>query len=200
MELIFASHNLHKLEEVRAGLAPRYSVTSLQSLGWSQEIPETQDSLYGNALLKARTVFQKLGRDCFADDTGLEINALGGRPGVHTARFAGEAATAQANRAKVQLLMKDQENRQATFRTVIVLILNGREYTCEGSVSGQIATEERGLEGFGYDPLFIPMGYNATYAEMPFEQRNQISHRSRAITQLRNELDRHLQAAMEPNL
>lgn len=197
MELVFASHNLHKLEEVRASLEPRYSVISLRSLGWSQEIPETEDSLRGNALLKARAVFRELGRDCFADDTGLEIDALDGKPGVLTARFAGVGATAQANRAKVQLLMQDQKNRQATFRTVIVLILSDVEYTFEGRISGHIITEERGLEGFGYDPIFMPTGYDQTYAEMPLALRSQISHRSQAIMRLRQELDRHRQILPE---
>lgn len=191
MDLIFATHNPHKLEEIRAGLPRHYTVTSLESLGWTEEIPETQDSLLGNSRQKAQTVFAKLGRDCFADDTGLEIDVLGGQPGVHTARFAGVGATAQANRAKVLLRMKDQENRAAKFRTVITLILSGREYTFEGCVEGRIATEERGGGSFGYDSLFIPSGYDVTYAEMPFAQRSSISHRALALAKLKVALEQH---------
>ena len=189
MDLVFATHNPHKLEEVRAGLPQHIAVTSLASLGWTEEIPETQGSLLGNSRQKAQTVFAKLGRDCFADDTGLEIEALGGQPGVLTARFAGVGATAQANRAKVLALMKDRKNRSAQFRTVITLILGGREFTFEGSVKGQIATQERGGGNFGYDSLFIPSGYDLTYAEMPLAQRSSISHRAMALTKMKLALD-----------
>lgn len=189
MHLIFASHNPNKLEEVRAGLPPHFTVASLESLGWIDEIPETQSSLMGNSRQKAQTVFQKLGQNCFADDTGLEIDALGGQPGVHTARFAGVGATMQANRAKVLELMKDCEDRSARFRTVITLILDGREYTFEGCVEGQIAREERGGGSFGYDCLFIPSGYEVTYAEMPFAQRHSISHRAQALAKLKLALE-----------
>ncbi len=188
MDLIFVSHNQHKFEEVRAIIGPEHTVKSLLSLGWSEEIPETQDNLLGNAQQKARTVFAKLGRDCFADDTGLEIEALGNMPGVLTARFAGTNATAKDNRNKVLSLMKDQTNRHATFRTVIALILGGKEFTFEGSVSGQILTAERGPKSFGYDCLFVPSGYNLTYAEMPFELRNSMSHRALALRPLREML------------
>lgn len=190
MDLIFASHNHHKLEEVRASLGNGYSVTSLASLGWDTEIPETEDSLLGNARLKAQTVFGRLQRDCFADDTGLEIEALNGRPGVHTARFAREGATGKENREKTLLLMTGQDNRRATFRTVIVLILRGREYVFEGLVPGEITLSEQGKEGFGYDPIFRPSGDDQTYAEMPLEKRTRISHRALAIAQMRLFLDR----------
>ncbi len=184
MEFIFASHNEHKLQEVRATLAPRHLVTSLASLGWSHEIPETQDSLLGNALLKARTVYKELGANCFADDTGLEIEALGGKPGVYTARFAGAGATAKENREKTLRLMADQENRRALFRTVIALILDGQEHTFEGCISGKITTSEQGLEGFGYDCIFKPVGFSQTFAELPFEQKARISHRGQAVAKL----------------
>lgn len=188
MDLIFVSHNQHKFEEVRAILGPEHTVTSLSSLGWSEEIPETQSTLLGNAQQKARTVFAKLGRDCFADDTGLEIESLGNMPGVLTARFAGPNTTAEANRKKVLTLMKEQSNRRATFRTVIALILGGKEFAFEGSVSGQILTAERGPKSFGYDCLFVPSGYDLTYAEMPFQLRNSMSHRALALRPLRDRI------------
>lgn len=191
MNLIFASHNQHKLLEVRASLGPGYQVTSLAELGWATEIPETADSLLGNALLKARTVSQALVRACFSDDTGLEIEALGGRPGVMTARFAGEGATAKQNREKTLLLMANQTNRRAVFRTVIALVLDGREHIFEGRVSGQITTSERGGDGFGYDCIFQPSGFDQTYAELPLEEKSQFSHRALAIRQLQEFLDRY---------
>lgn len=185
MNLVFASHNNHKLEEVRVSLGPLYSVVSLSSLGWSAEIPETEDSLIGNARLKAQTVYLELKRDCFADDTGLEIEALNGAPGVRTARFAGEGATGKQNREKTLLLMGDQKNRRAVFRTVIVLIRDGVEHVFEGRVQGEITLREFGAEGFGYDPIFRPAGYQKTYAEMPLEERARISHRALALAQMR---------------
>lgn len=191
MNLIFASQNHHKLLEVRASLGPRYQVTSLASLGWATDIPETEGTLLGNALLKARTISHRLGGACFSDDTGLEIEALGGRPGVLTARFAGEGATGKENREKTLLLMANQQNRRAVFRTVIALVLDGREFTFEGKVSGQITTSERGIDGFGYDPIFQPTGFDRTYAEIPLEKKAQFSHRALAIRQLREFLDRY---------
>lgn len=197
MSLIFASQNHHKLEEVRAFLGPAYAVRSLAEVGWDREIPETQDSLRGNALLKARAVFGVLGQDCFADDTGLEIEALDGRPGVFTARFAGPDATARDNRAKTLRLMENQQNRRATFRTVIALILAGREYVFEGEVRGAITTAEHGEQGFGYDPIFRPEGGRATYAEMSLEQRARESHRARALARLREFLARNVALTTE---
>lgn len=189
MKLTFASQNLHKLEEIRASLGHGFEVSSLASLGWTKEIPETEPSLEGNARLKARAVFNEYGRDCLADDTGLEIEALGGKPGVLTARFAGPGATAKENRAKTLLLLEGQEDRRATFRTVLVLVLNGQEFTFEGRVDGYISKEERGQDGFGYDSIFIPAGFNKTYAEMSLALRSEISHRARAIARLRNFLE-----------
>lgn len=190
MSLIFASHNRHKLEEVQASLGPRYPVTSLAALGWSQEIAETEDTLLGNARLKAWAVHRRFERDCFADDTGLEIEALNGAPGVRTARFAGENATGNENREKTLRLMNGIANRRATFRTVIVLILDGREHVFEGRVSGEIASSEQGQSGFGYDPLFRPSGSDLTYAQMPLEERARIGHRAVAIGRMRDFLDR----------
>lgn len=197
MDLIFASHNQHKLEEVRAALGHGYTVTSLAELAWTQEIPETEDSLLGNALLKARTVYRELKRDCFADDTGLEIEALDGKPGVHTSRFAGENATGEENRAKTLALLDGYDNRRAVFRTVIALILEGRVYTFEGHVPGQITKSARGESGLAYSPIFRPVGYDKTYAEMSLEQRNQLSHRAMAIARMKDFLSLRTQAVAE---
>ena len=189
MELIFASHNRHKLEEVRASLGPGLEVVDLASLGWTAEIAETADSLVGNARLKAQTVFEEFGRDCFADDTGLEIEALGGQPGVRTARFAGEGATGQENRRKTLSLLAGQEDRRATFRTVIVLIRGGVEHVFEGRVEGEITEEEAGGGGMAYSPIFRPAGSGRTYAEMSLEERARISHRALALAQMRRFLE-----------
>ena len=190
MNLIFATHNDHKVVEARASLGPQYQVTSLSSLGWTAEIPETAETLVGNALLKARAVSERFGRACFADDTGLEIEALDGKPGVWTARFAGPQATARENREKTLRLMAGQENRQAVFTTVIVLIMDGQEYIFQGRITGQITTREHGTGGFGYDPIFRPAGFEGTYAEIPLETKARMSHRALAIGQLREFLDR----------
>ncbi len=189
MELVFASHNPQKLEEVRASLGPTFSVVDFSSLGWTTEIPEIADTLVGNARLKAQTVFKKLGRACFADDTGLEIDALDGRPGVLTARFAGEGATGQANREKTLSLMAGEENRRATFRTVIVLIENGKEHVFEGRVDGEILREEKGSAGMPYSPIFRPAGSALTFAEMSLEERVRISHRAQALRRMRDYLE-----------
>lgn len=189
MNLVFASHNPHKLEEVRTALGPRFSVVDLKSLGWLNEIPETADTLVGNARIKAQTVFKELGRACFADDTGLEIEALGGQPGVKTARFAREGATGPENREKTLRLMDGQANRRAMFRTVIVLIIKGREHVFEGRVEGEILTHEIGSDGMAYSPIFRPLGSSRTYAEMSVDERAKVSHRALAIQQMRNFLE-----------
>lgn len=198
MKLVFASNNPHKLEEVRATLGPAYEIISLASLDCRDEIPETQDTLQGNALQKARAIFDKFGRDCFADDTGLEIDALGGQPGVFTARFAGVGCPPADNRAKTLKLMAGMENRKATFRTVIALILGGREYVFEGCVSGLITTEEKGVGGFGYDPIFQPDGFAETYAELDLATKSRLSHRARATLQLKDFLEKRLSAEVQP--
>lgn len=190
MNLIFATQNDHKVREARASFGPRYSITSLSSMGWTAEIPETADTLVGNALLKARAVADRFGQPCFADDTGLEIEALGGEPGVWTARFAGPHATAQENREKTLRLMSGKEDRRAVFKTVIVLIMDRQEYIFQGEVAGQITSCEKGLEGFGYDPIFQPAGFDCTYAEIPDETKARISHRALAIAQVKDFLDR----------
>ena len=189
MNIVFATHNDHKVLEARASLGPHYQVTSLSTLGWTAEIPETAETLIGNALLKARAVAERLGQACFADDTGLEIEALGGKPGVWTARFAGPRATALENREKTLRLMAGQENRKAVFTTVIVLIIDGQEHVFQGQVAGVITSREQGAEGFGYDPIFKPNGFEGTYAEIPLVTKARMSHRALAIGQLKEFLD-----------
>jgi len=180
-KLVFATNNLHKLQEVRAILDGKVNIRSLSEIGCFDEIPETADTLEGNALMKAKYVYDRFQLDCFADDTGLEIEALGGEPGVFSARYAGLEQDSYKNRMKVLRLMKQQTNRKARFRTVIALILQGEEYFFEGKISGVIANEPRGEGGFGYDSIFVPDGYEKTFAELSAEQKNQISHRAIAV-------------------
>lgn len=180
-KLVFTTNNLHKLQEVRAILDGKVNIRSLSEIGCFDEIPETADTLEGNALMKAKYVYDRFQLDCFADDTGLEIEALGGEPGVFSARYAGLEQDSYKNRMKVLRLMKQQTNRKARFRTVIALILQGEEYFFEGKISGVIANEPRGEGGFGYDSIFVPDGYEKTFAELSAEQKNQISHRAIAV-------------------
>ena len=183
-DLIFASNNMHKLEEVRSMLGVKYNIISLKQIGYNQEIPENQNTLQGNALQKARVIYEHYHKDCFADDTGLEIEALEGRPGVYSARYAGEHCSFEDNMQKVLTEMQHQQNRKACFKTVIALILNGKEYLFEGRVDGVILREKHGKDGFGYDPVFLPDGFDVSFAEMSLEQKNAISHRGRAIAKL----------------
>jgi XTP/dITP diphosphohydrolase len=180
-KLVFATNNLHKLQEVRAILDGKVQIQSLSEIGCLDEIPETADTLEGNALLKAKFVYDRFQLDCFADDTGLEIEALGGEPGVFSARYAGLEHDSYKNRMKVLRLMEQQTNRKAQFRTVIALVLQGKEYLFEGKVEGIITREPRGEGGFGYDSIFVPNGYEQTFAELSAEQKNQISHRAHAV-------------------
>lgn len=182
--LVFATNNLHKLEEVRDILGGSFRIASLKEIGCTDDIPETADTLEGNALQKARYVKDKFGYDCFADDTGLEVEALGGAPGVFSARYAGPGHDSEANMQKLLKELERKTNRQAQFRTVVALLLEGREYTFEGIVRGTILTERRGTAGFGYDPVFVPEGYAETFAEMGSEEKNRISHRARAVQKL----------------
>lgn len=185
-KLIFATNNAHKLGEVQALLGDAFELVTLRECGITEDIPETADTLEGNALQKARFVYEKTGLDCFADDTGLEVDALGGAPGVHSARYATDGHDFAANN---RLLLKNLEgttDRTARFRTVIALIIDGVEYTFEGRVEGTIATSESGSEGFGYDPLFVPSGEIITFAQMSAEAKNAISHRGRAVAKLVN--------------
>ena len=183
-KIVFATNNAHKLEEVRAIVGDRFEIIPLAQTGITEEIPETADTLDGNALQKARYVFERTGLDCFADDTGLEVEALNGAPGVHSARYATDGHDFAANNAKLLRELEGQENRRARFRTVISLIRNGVEEQVEGIVEGRIATTMTGSEGFGYDPLFIPEGYDKSFAEMSAEEKNAISHRGRAVEAL----------------
>ena len=183
MKLIFATNNAHKLTEVRAILGDTYEVLSLNELGCHDDIPETADTLEGNALLKAQYVHEHYGVNCFADDTGLEVEALGGEPGVHSARYATEGHNFDANNRKLLAALEGINNRKARFRTVIALIKDGETHLFEGIVNGTILTEKHGVEGFGYDPLFQPDGYDVSFAQMGNE-KNHISHRALAIAKL----------------
>jgi len=184
MKLVFATNNKHKLEEVENIISNNIEVISLSDINCHDDIPETEKTLEGNALLKAKYVKEKYGFDCFADDTGLEVEVLNNAPGVYSARYAGPDHNAEANMNKLLDALNNKENRKARFRTVIALILNGKEYIFEGIISGIIIDEKRGCAGFGYDPVFIPDGYNQTFAEMGNELKNTISHRALAVKKL----------------
>ena len=188
-ELVFATNNPHKLEEARAVLRGVIEVISLADLGCYDDIPETANTLEGNALLKANYIKNKFKVNCFSDDTGLEIEALNGAPGVYSARFAGEGKKPIDNMNKVLTLMKGATNRKAQFRAVIVLIYNNLTYTFEGKVSGTITDEPRGQGGFGYDPIFVPDGWNKTFAQLSPKKKNRISHRGKALVKLANFLN-----------
>ncbi len=184
MKLVFATNNKHKLEEVRDILGEKVEVLSLNDIDCHDEIPETADTLQGNALIKARYIYEKYGVDCFADDTGLEVEALGGAPGVYSARYAGEECNSEANMHKLLHNLTGKSNRKAQFRTVIALIIDGEEKLFNGIIKGEITTEKRGDSGFGYDPIFIPEGFTVSFAQMGNEEKNKISHRYRATEQL----------------
>ena len=184
-EMVFATNNAHKLSEIRAIFGDTLHILSLADINCHDDIPETADTLEGNALIKARWVKERYGYDCFADDTGLEVEALDGAPGVHTARYAyPDRRDPEANTQKLLASLKNATNRKAQFRTAIALILNGEEHVFEGVVRGEIATEKRGTEGFGYDPVFIPENTDRTFAELGTDVKNQISHRARAVAKL----------------
>lgn len=183
--LVFATNNAHKLSEIRQILGNRIEICSLADIGCNDDIPETAETLEGNALIKARWVKERYGYDCFADDTGLEVTALGGRPGVHTARYAyPDRHDPKANTLKLLSELSAAADRTARFRTAIALIKDGREHLFEGIVEGTIATEERGIEGFGYDPVFIPEQTGKTFAQLGVDVKNRISHRARAVEKL----------------
>jgi XTP/dITP diphosphohydrolase len=184
MNLVFATNNQHKLKEIRHILDQPFKIISLQDIGCSEDIPETAETLEENALMKARYIHEKYGKDVFADDTGLEIEALNGRPGVFSARYAGPDHDHQKNMDKVLLEMTGQSIRKAQFRTVIALILERKEYLFEGIVKGKILTEKHGDKGFGYDPIFQPEGYDVSFAEMDLNNKNEISHRGKATRKL----------------
>lgn len=184
-QLVFATNNAHKLSEIRAIMPDDIRILSLADIDCHDDIPETADTLEGNALIKARHVYRRYGLDCFADDTGLEVEALGGAPGVHTARYAcPDRHDPEANTRKLLAELEGKDNRRAAFRTVVALIEGGRERLFEGRVDGEIAPCERGIEGFGYDPVFMPEHTGKTFAELGVEVKNGISHRARAVAAL----------------
>ncbi len=183
-KIVFATNNQHKLSEVRNILSDDFEIISLNQLGFNDEIPETGETLAENASQKSHYVFERFQVDCFSDDTGLEVEALNGAPGVYSARYAGEKATYEDNVNKLLFEMQGQTNRKAAFKTVISLILDGKEYFFEGKVEGEIVTDKRGVGGFGYDPVFLPEGFNKTFSEMTPEVKNKISHRGRATAML----------------
>ena len=182
--LVFATNNPKKLEEARQLIGDKFKIVSLKEMGFEEDIPEPHDTLEANALEKARVIHQKFGGNCFSEDTGLEVEALEGRPGVHSARYAGAARSAAANMALVLEQLSDKSNRNAQFRTVIALILEEKEYLFEGIIKGQILYQKTGSKGFGYDPIFQPLDYTKSFAEMDTLTKNKMSHRGRAITKL----------------
>lgn len=191
--LVFATGNAHKIAEVNELLSGLFKVVPMAEVGILEELPETEATLEGNALQKARYVYARTGLDCFSEDTGLEVAALGGRPGVHSARYAGPEKDAQANMTRLLDELQGQQDRAARFRTVIALLYEGKEYLFEGIVPGTIALQPVGRGGFGYDPLFIPQGYDRTFAQMSVEEKNAISHRARAVARLVEFLRKQIQ-------
>ena len=184
MELVFATNNAHKLEEINSAVGDSIKILSLKDIGCFEDIPETAPTIEGNASQKSQFIFQKYGINCFADDTGLEVEALDGAPGVYSARYAGSGHDHEKNMDKVLSELSDKQNRKARFRTVISLILDKKEYFFEGIVKGSILTERKGKMGFGYDPIFQPEGLNISFAEMELDQKNKISHRGLAVQKL----------------
>lgn len=181
---VFATHNPNKVKEIKAKLGSSFKIESLSEIGFHDDIPEDFETLHENALQKARTVHQRTGKDCFADDTGLEVEALNGAPGVYSARYAGEPGNSENNMSKLLDALKGVSSRKARFRTCIALIYEGTEYLFEGIVEGKITEARSGADGFGYDPIFQPDGYEITFAEMGMDQKNEISHRGRAFAKM----------------
>ena len=182
-KIVFATNNLNKLRELRSAVK-YFDVIGLKDLNFTEDIPETGNSLKDNALQKAKYIYEKTGLDCFADDTGLEIEALDGRPGVYSARYAGPDCDSEANIKKVLKELKSHKNRKAKFKTVIALIIDGKKYFFDGKVEGEILKQKQGIDGFGYDPIFRPFGYDQSFAEMSLELKNKISHRGLAVIKL----------------
>jgi len=200
MKLVFASNNKHKVKEISHILDNKITLLSLEEINILEDIPENEPLIEGNALFKARYVYNATGLNVFADDTGLEIEALNGQPGVHSARFAGESKDSSANIAKVLTMLKGIENRKARFRTVIALIFENKEYLFEGIISGTIIDEKRGDEGFGYDPVFIPDGKKLTFAQMTLTEKNKISHRAIAFEKLKEFLNQNALSGNKENI
>ena len=184
MKLVFATNNSNKLSEIRSLVPDGIKILSLKDINCNEELPETNPTLQENALQKARYVFDNYGFNCFADDTGLEIDALGGEPGVYSARYAGEDCSAEDNIKKVLSKLESEQERSAHFRTVIALIIDGKETLFEGECKGSITKTKSGGEGFGYDPIFTPNGYKTTFAEMTKDVKGSISHRGKVVDKL----------------
>lgn len=184
MKLVFATNNVHKLNEVREILGSKFEILSLKDINCNEEIPETQDTIEGNASQKVNYIYNKYKINCFADDTGLIIDSLNGAPGIYSARYAGENCSFKDNVDKVLEELKNKTDRKAHFKTVISLIINGKETLFQGIINGYITEKERGDSGFGYDPIFLPEGKNKTFAELPAEVKNEISHRGIATRKL----------------
>ena len=184
MKLVFATNNPNKLSELQDLLPDGIEILSLKDINCNEELPETNPTLHENALQKAQYVYQNYGFNCFADDTGLEIEVLGGAPGVYSARYAGQDCKAEENMQKVLTKLENEENRNAKFRTVIALIIEGKENIFEGECNGNITKNKSGSEGFGYDPIFAPKGYENTFSEMSKQEKGVISHRGRAVKKL----------------
>jgi XTP/dITP diphosphohydrolase len=184
MKIVFATNNANKILEIQSMLPESIEIISLESIGCHEDIPETADTIEENAIMKADYVTQKYGYDCFADDTGLEVDALNGEPGVYSARYAGEHRSAEDNMTKLLLNLKDKNNRKAQFKTVITLNLKGKQYLFTGIARGEITLERTGNQGFGYDPIFRPENYQETFAQLPLESKNKISHRGIATQEL----------------
>jgi XTP/dITP diphosphohydrolase len=184
MKLIFASQNKNKVLEVKSLMPSSVELLSLSNINFNDDIEETETTIEGNALLKARTIYTKTGMNCFADDSGLLIDALNGAPGVYSARYAGEPKNDEANLQKVLHQLSGIENRKAHFKTVMALIIDGKEYLCEGIINGTIINEKKGTNGFGYDPIFVPNGYSKTFAELDFKEKSTISHRALALQKM----------------
>ncbi|CAM4050440.1 non-canonical purine NTP diphosphatase [Flavobacterium sinopsychrotolerans] len=184
MQLVFASNNKNKIQELQSMLPETITIVSLESIGCFEDIPETADTIEGNAIQKANYVTEKFGYDCFADDTGLEVDALNGEPGVFSARYAGEQRNADDNMNKLLVALLDKNNRKAQFKTVIALNLNGKQHLFTGIAKGEITLEKIGNQGFGYDPIFQPEGFPETFAQLSLDIKNKISHRGKATQQL----------------
>ena len=184
MKLVFASNNKNKIQEIQALVPNTIQIVSLEEIGCIEDIPETADTIEGNAILKANYVTEKYGFDCFADDTGLEVDALNGAPGVYSARYAGEQKDANDNMDKLLSELKDESNRKANFKTVIALNLNGKQNLFTGIINGKIIEEKIGTNGFGYDPIFVADGFDKTFAELSMEEKSTISHRGIAVKEL----------------
>ena len=184
MKLVFASNNKNKIQEIQALVPNTIQIVSLEDIGCTEDIPETADTIEGNAILKANYVTSNYGYDCFADDTGLEVEALNGAPGVYSARYAGEQKDANDNMDKLLSELEDKSNRKANFKTVIALNLNGKQNLFTGIINGKIIEEKIGTNGFGYDPIFVAEGFDKTFAELTMEEKSTISHRGIAVKEL----------------